>query len=177
MKNIIYRKSFLFKNLNEEFENIIEKIKKEKLNKKFKQFLVYVIGEIFDNIKEHSRAKQIVVKIIKKGKDLYLYVYDNGIGFRNSYISKNIIPKDDISAIEFALAGLSTKNLQERGYGLFSIRRIVEYLNGKIIIKSGKASAIITRNKIQFKETLFKKGVEILVEVPIKGIDIYKILK
>jgi hypothetical protein len=44
-------------------------------------------------------------------------------------------------------------------------------------IKSGRASAIITRKKIQFKETLFKKGVEILIEVPIKGIDIYKILK
>jgi hypothetical protein len=123
MENIIYRKNFLFENINEEFENIIEKIKGEKLNKKFEQFLIYVY------------------------------------------------------AIEFALSGLSTKNLKERGYGLFSIRRLVEYLNGKMIIKSGKASAIITRNKIQFKETLFKKGVEILIEVPIKGLDIYKILK
>jgi signal transduction histidine kinase len=177
MENVIYRKNFLFENLNEEFESIIEKIKEEKLDKKFEQFLIYVIGEIFDNIKEHSKAKQIVVKIIKKRKDLYLYVYDNGIGFRNSYISKNIIPKDDISAIEFALSGLSTKNLQERGYGLFSIRKLVEYLNGKMTIKSGRASATITRNKIRFKEILFKKGVEISIEVPIKGLDIYKILK
>jgi signal transduction histidine kinase len=177
MENVIYRKNFLFENLNEEFESIIEKIKEEKLDKKFEQFLIYVIGEIFDNIKEHSKAKQIVVKIIKKRKDLYLYVYDNGIGFRNSYISKNIIPKDDISAIEFALSGLSTKNLQERGYGLFSIRKLVEYLNGRMTIKSGRASATITRNKIRFKEILFKKGVEISIEVPIKRLDIYKILK
>jgi signal transduction histidine kinase len=177
MKNIIYRKNFLFENLNEEFESIIEKIKEEKLDKKFKQFLIYVIGEIFDNIKEHSKAKEIITKIIRKEKKIYLYVYDNGIGFRNSYISKNIIPKDDISAIEFALSGLSTKNLQERGYGLFSIRKLVEYLNGKMIIKSGRASATITINKIQFKEILFKKGVEISIVVPIKGLDIYKILK
>jgi len=177
MENIIYRKNFLFENLNEEFESIIEKIKEEKLDKKFEQFLIYVIGEIFDNIKEHSKAKEIITKIIRKEKKIYLYVYDNGIGFRNSYISKNIIPKDDISAIEFALSGLSTKNLQERGYGLFSIRKLVEYLNGKMTIKSGRASATITRNKIQFKEILFKKGVEISIVVPIKGIDIYKILK
>jgi signal transduction histidine kinase len=177
MENIIYRKNFLFENLNEEFESIIEKIKEEKLNKKFEQFLIYVIGEIFDNIKEHSKAKEIITKIIRKEKKIYLYVYDNGIGFRNSYISKNIIPKDDISAIEFALSGLSTKNLQERGYGLFSIRKLVEYLNGKMTIKSGRASATITRNKIRFKEILFKKGVEISIVVPIKGLDIYKILK
>jgi signal transduction histidine kinase len=177
MENIIYRKNFLFENLNEEFEGIIEKIKEEKLDKKFEQFLIYVIGEIFDNIKEHSKAKEIITKIIRKEKKIYLYVYDNGIGFRNSYISKNIIPKDDISAIEFALSGLSTKNLQERGYGLFSIRKLVEYLNGKMIIKSGRASATITRNKIRFKEILFKKGVEISIVVPIKRLDIYKILK
>jgi signal transduction histidine kinase len=69
MKNIIYRKNFLFENLNEEFENIVEKIKKEKLNKKFEKFLIYVIGEIFDNIKQHSKAKEIITKIIKKEKN------------------------------------------------------------------------------------------------------------
>jgi hypothetical protein len=31
MENIIYRKNFLFENLNEEFENIIEKIKGGKI--------------------------------------------------------------------------------------------------------------------------------------------------
>jgi len=46
-----------------------------------------------------------------------------------------------------------------------------------MIIKSGRASATITRNKIRFKEILFKKGVEISIVVPIKGLDIYKILK
>jgi len=91
---------------------------------------------------------------------------------------KKISPKDDASAIEFALSGLSTKDPKERGFGLYTIRQFIEALKGKMIIKTGIALATIEKNKIQFKKLLpKKKGVAIQIQTKIKDIDFYKIIK
>lgn len=144
----------------------------------FLQFTLYVLSELFDNIREHSKADKISLKSEVADKTFSLSVLDNGIGLRQSYIKKNILAKDDKSAIEFALSGLSTKDTKERGYGLYSIRRAVEWLNGKMIIKSGKAEALISKNKIEFsREKKISKGVEITIKSEIKDVNFYKIIE
>ncbi len=175
---INYKKRIPFKKLDDEFAVISEEIEKLKIPEGFLQFVLYSISELFANIKEHSKADRISIEI-KIDKDVFLVkVSDDGIGLRKSYLSKGIFPKDDSSAIEFALSGLSTKDPKERGYGLYTIRKFIETLDGTMELKSGKSLAIIGRNKIQFKKILGEtKGVNILLKTKIKKVDFYKIVK
>jgi sensor histidine kinase regulating citrate/malate metabolism len=172
-----YKRKIFFKKLDKEFTNIAQEIEKLKMPKNFLQFILYTISELFANVKEHSRAKIVFVQI-KINKDCLIRIEDKGIGLRRSYLLKKIFPKDDASAIEFALSGLSTKEPRERGFGLYTIRKFIEELQGKMIIESGKALAIIEKNKIQFQNLLKKKkGVTVQIETEIKDVDFYKIIK
>ena len=173
-----YKKLISFKELDKEFSIIIEKTKKLKIPEGFLQFVFYTIAELFTNVKEHSKAKKILVEI-KTEKDIFsIKISDDGIGLRKSYILKGIFPKDDCSAIEFALSGLSTKSLKERGYGLYTIRQLVETIGAKMELKTGEKIALIDQKKIWFNENLKKeKGLSILIRSKIRNIDIYKIIK
>ncbi|PIQ07352.1 MAG: hypothetical protein COW72_00785 [Candidatus Nealsonbacteria bacterium CG18_big_fil_WC_8_21_14_2_50_37_10] len=172
-----YKRRILFKKLDKEFTNIAKEIEELKMSKDFLQFILYTISELFANVKEHSRAKIVSVQI-KLNKDCLIRIEDKGIGLRKSYLLKKIFPKDDASAIEFALSGLSTKEPRERGFGLYTIRKFIEELQGKMIIKTGKALATIEKSKIQFQSLLReKKGVGVQIETKIKDVDFYKIIE
>jgi len=174
---IKHKKVISFRKLDTEFDNISQIIKKLKLPKDFFQFVLYSLSEIFANIKEHSKAKKAFVEI-KINKILSIKVADDGIGLKNSYLSKNIYPKDDASAIEFALAGLSTKDPRERGYGFYTIKKFIENLKGKMEIKTGKSLAEIKEKRIQFKNlSRRQKGVDILLTAKIQDLNFYKIIK
>lgn len=178
MKKIInYKKVISSGKLDEEFENISERIETLKLPKGFLEFILYSLSELFANIKEHSKATKVSLEI-KINKTCFIKIADNGIGLRNSYFFRDIYPKDDSSAIEFALAGLSTKDSKERGYGFYTIKKLIEGLKGKMKIKTGKCLAEIKEKGIQFKNfPKREKGVHILLETKIKNIDFYKIVK
>jgi len=172
-----YKRKISFKKLETEFIHIAKKIEKLKLPKDFLQFILYTISELFTNVKEHSRAKEATFQI-EVNKNCLIKVADDGIGLRRSYLLKKISPKDDASAIEFALSGLSTKEPRERGFGLYTIRKFVEELQGKMIIETGEALATVEKSKIQFKDLLKeKKGVVVQIETKIKDIDFYEIIK
>lgn len=172
-----HKRKILFKRLDKEFIGIAKKVEEVKISKDFLQFVLYTISELFANVKEHSRAKKVTFQI-EVNKNCLIKVADDGIGLRKSYLLKKIFPKDDASAIEFALSGLSTKEPRERGFGLYTIRKFVEELQGKMIIETGKALATIEKSKIQFKNLLRKKkGVGVQIETKIKDIDFYKIIK
>lgn len=163
--------------LEQELNIISDRIEHMSLPKGFLTFVLYVISELFANINEHSQTKKATV-FLKISKQLgAIHVADKGIGLKKSYLSKHIYPKDDFSAIGFALSGLSTKDSKERGYGLHSIRKLVEALKGKMIITTGLARAIIQKNKITFQNVdKAIKGVNIEIEVPVETIDFYKII-
>lgn len=176
-KKVDYKKEISSAKLENIFNDINEKIGQLRLSKGFGQFILYCVAELFSNIKEHSRATKTLITI-KTNKDCLIKIADNGIGLKKSYLSKNIYPKDDSSAIEFALSGLSTKRQKERGYGLYSIKELIEEMNGIMKIKTGNTLAIIKKNKIEFKKGLKKEiGTAISLQAKIKKIDIYKILK
>lgn len=172
-----YKKTIFVSNLEDELNVVSEKIKKLNLPKGFFELVVYTISELFANVKEHAKTDKalVVLKINKKKSSIG--VTDKGIGLKQSYLSKKIYVKDDSVAIEFALSGLSTKDPGERGFGLYSIRRFVEELSGQMAMKSGRAGALIEKNKINFQH-LKKKfpGLNVEIEVPTKKIDFYKII-
>ena len=172
-----YKRKISFKKLDREFVHIAKKIEELKLPKDFLQFVLYTIPELFANVQEHSKAKKVTIQI-EVNKDCLIEVADDGIGLRKSYLLKEISPKDDISAIEFALSGLSTKDFAERGFGVYTIRKFIEALKGQMTIETGSALAIIEKNKIQFKKlSPNKKGVSVEVKTKIKDINFYKIIK
>jgi len=173
-----YRNKIIFRNLEKELRKISEKIEVLEFPQGFLEFALYTISEIFANVKEHSLAKNILIDIKIEQKRCKIEIQDDGIGFRKSYLRKKIYPKDDFSAIEFALSGLSTKDPRERGFGLYSIKKLVEAIRGQLIIKTGLGRAIIEKNKINFNKIPKKKqGVFISINSPVKNIDFYKIIR
>ena len=172
-----YKNKIGTKNLDKEFEIISQKIENLKLPEGFLQFLCFSVSELFSNIQEHAKAKKAFVKIEIKPKSTQIEIADNGIGFFKSYLSKKIYPKDDFSAIEFALSGLSTKELDKRGFGLYTIKEFILALKGKMQIESGKASFFIEKDKIKVKKlSKKKKGVRIILRTPNKKVNFYKLI-
>ena len=172
-----YKKKVFAKNFDKELEILTNSLRKFKLPPGFFDFIFYVISELFVNIKEHAQIKEGLIVLKIKENQCLIKVEDHGIGIRRSYLKKNIFPKDDFSAIEFALSGLSTKSFQERGFGLYSIRKLVETLKGKLLIKTGFAKVLIRKNKISFQRLKKEfKGTSVEIEVPIKKLDFYKII-
>jgi len=172
-----YRRKISFQKLDTEFVQIAKKIEELKLPKDFLQFILFTVSELFTNVKEHSKAKEVTFQI-GVNKNCLIKVTDNGVGLRKSYLSKKIFPKDDVAAIEFALSGLSTKDPAERGFGLYTIRKFTEALRGETKIGTGSALAIIGKDKIQLKKlSPRKKGVSVEVKTKIKNINFYKIIK
>ena len=175
---LTYIKKINYSNLETELGGISQKIETLKFPKGFLEFILYSISEIFANIIEHSMARNISVKIVISQKKCIIEISDDGIGLRSSYLKKKIYPKDDFSAIEFALSGLSSKDSKERGFGLYSVRGLVEALAGRQKVETGLARAIIEKNKINFQKIAKKRqGVFISIESSIRAIDFYKIIK
>ena len=110
-----------------------------------------------------------------KNDKCFIKIRDKGIGLRQSYLKKKIVPKDDFSAIEFALSGLSTKSSQERGFGLYSIKKLVKTLGGNLIITTGSAKISVQKNKINLHPLPQKfSGTMIEIKTPIKKLNFYK---
>jgi len=174
---INYKKRVNSSDLEEELKTISKKVEELKLPKGFLEFVIYVFSEISANIKEHSEAKSTIIEI-KINKDCLISFSDNGIGLRKSYLLKEIYPKDDRAAIEFALGGLSTKGSQERGFGLYSIKKLTSNLEGEMIIKSGSIEAVIKKNQVNFNNLVEeKKGVNIIIKTKVKELDFYNAIE
>lgn len=172
-----YKKTIIVSSLEKELDIVSEEIQKLNLPKGFFEFVIYTISELFVNIKEHAKINKasIILKIDKQ--KCLINIVDKGVGLKQPYLSKQIYVKDDFAAIEFALSGLSTKNPQERGFGLYSIRKLTEELNGEMTIKSGLAQAIIQRNKIIFHNLKNNfQGLFIEIKTSIKRFNFYKII-
>lgn len=173
-----YQKIISFRKIDEEFAGLSEEISRLELPKNFSQFVLYAVSELLINVKEHSQANNVIIEIFIKSHQSVIRIEDNGIGLRKSYLLKKIYPKSDSAAIEFALSGFSTKDSQQRGFGLFSIRKLVDYLNGLMTIRTGQVSCLVERNKITFKKNSKRKsGLLIILKAPIKPLDFYKIIR
>lgn len=172
---ILYAKTLTLHDIDEEFHAIAEKVAQHKLPSGFTDFVLYVLSELMANIQEHAKAHTVILRMKLDGRRFSLHIQDDGIGFRVSYFLQKIYPKDDSAAIELALSGLSTKNSQERGYGLYSTRRLVEAMQGLLIVQSGNALARINKNSIIFKTlSQKKKGVDIQIRTKVQPVALYK---
>lgn len=146
------------------------------LNNDYKTALKYIISEFTDNLIEHSNAKFGYLSFQKYPTKGYLdlCLCDTGIGFLNSYLNYEGV-KDythintEIEALEAVLNGYSTKNQEERGFGIrTSVKMIVEGLNGQIIIGSGSTLSENGKNSISISNLNWShKGMFLVARIPI----------
>ena len=172
-----YQKTITSLRAEQELDIISDGIKKLSLPAGFFEFVIYVISELLANVKEHAKTNKALVSVRADKHRCLIGIVDKGVGLKQPYLSKHIYVKDDFAAIEFAIGGLSTKNFQERGFGLYSIRKLTEGLGGGMIVQSGFAAALIRKNKIHFSNLKNElRGVTVKIEAPVKKIDFYKVV-
>ena len=172
-----YNKKITIQNLEKELDVISKEMRKLNLQMGFFEFVIYVISELLANIKEHAKINEASIILKMDKQKCSIGITDKGVGLKRPYLLKQIYVKDDFAAIELALSGLSTKNLRERGFGLYSIRKFTEELGGKMTVESGSAKALMQKNKINFKYLKNEfHGVAIKIETTVKKTDFYKII-
>lgn len=111
--------------------------------------LSYLLGELIDNMNEHSQGKHgyIFSQYLKREGCIDLVLADDGITIFGSYIKAqkylDEIGGSEVKALTLANEGRSTKNLpnaENRGYGISSSKRmLVDGLHGSFFMLSGGA--------------------------------------
>ena len=147
------------------------------------QSFKYVIGELLDNIYQHSSFKRASVMIETYSNKGYveLCILDNGITIPESFRKSDIIyyNQQHSMAIADAVNGLSSKAGSGRGYGLWStIKLLSEGLDSQIFLISGLGAIFISRDRrirYDLTDELRCYGTLISVRIPYPSpiIDIY----
>lgn len=87
-----------------------------------------IVQELINNIKKHAQASNVTLKISSSETRIYMYVYDDGVGFE--------VPDDLNSFIN-----------KQKSFGLSNILNRINDLDGKILVDSNKING--TTFKIQ----------------------------
>jgi hypothetical protein len=132
----------------------------------------YMVGELTDNIYQHSEFNNALVMAQKYNTlgFLEMCIVDDGITIAGSLAKAGMIFEDS-EAIVAAILGLSSKDNVERGYGLFeSIEKIANQYHGEVLIISGTAAIYFKGSDIKgFKleaQSIFS-GTLISIRIPI----------
>ncbi|VVB64794.1 Uncharacterised protein [uncultured archaeon] len=116
--------------------------------------LQYFIGELVDNIYQHSifSTAYIMAQRYQKLKLLEFCILDNGISIPQSYENNGFTIESDKDALDYALKGISTKREEGRGFGLrSSINLLASHMNGTCLIISRRGA--LCANKQHGKES------------------------
>jgi len=144
----------------------------------------YPVTELIGNIFEHSKKNEgfVFAQCYPKKEHLDICIVDRGRGLKTSYREEKGLKLSDEASIEEAMKGTSTKPGRERGYGLWTSKRVVcEGMEGEFMLLSGSAALVsITRNEKLFSLPDFNwQGVIIAYRIPSlkKPIDIYQYIE
>ena len=145
----------------------------------------YVIGELVDNIYEHSGFKHAFVMAQKYSNlgFIELGFLDDGVTIPGSF-RKYGWPygrKEHYQAITDAIRGLSTKKEAGRGYGLDSSVKIFLELGGQVLVVSGYGAVYLDSQEMKcYRLTTKHRMAGTLISLRVrdihKTVDIYKLL-
>ena len=163
--------------IDKTYEGLFAVIKKVSIPDGCIDMATFIVSELFANVKEHSFAKKGILECSISGSTFFFSLEDNGIGIKNSFIKNGIFAKDDRTALQLATGGLSTKKLNERAFGLYSVQRLAERMGGILVISTGKVKAEFKKKNVLFMEPKKElKGVKVAVKIPLKKINLYEML-
>ncbi|NJN27762.1 MAG: hypothetical protein HC819_18235 [Cyclobacteriaceae bacterium] len=107
----------------------------------------YLISELSDNIVDHSRCERgwLSFQFYPSKGYIDFCIGDSGVGLLGAY--QHYTGEQDysnitthIDAMDNVIKGISTKNIQERGYGVHTSREmLISGLKGQFILFSGNA--------------------------------------
>lgn len=136
----------------------------------------YMLGELTDNISEHSRSESgyIFAQAYPNLGYIDICLADTGVTLLGSYSSLGGVEIDsDIEAMRAATKGISTKNLpdaENRGYGIItSVAMAVKGLHGSFMMISGNACYGTTINGSAYvgvPDNIHFKGTIISLRIP-----------
>ena len=143
--------------------------------------LSYFLGELIDNMNEHSKGEfgYIFAQYLKKEGCIDLVLSDDGITIFGSYIKSgkylDEINDDEAKSLIMATEGKSTKNLpdiENRGYGISSSKdMLVNGLHGSFFMLSGGAfyrHDLKGSTAVKLPEAINWNGTIILIRMPIQ---------
>lgn len=143
--------------------------------------LSYLLGELIDNMNEHSRGKHgyIFSQYLKKEKCINLVLADDGITVFGSYVNAkkylDEIDGNEAEALRLANEGKSTKNLpdaENRGYGISSSKEMLsDGLHGSFFMLSGGAFHRYDSSGsvfVKLPSTIYWDGTIILMRIPVE---------
>ena len=152
--------------VNEEANGVLKKIE-NKIPNSFGESIRYILGELADNMDEHSNFTfaSLMAQYYPKKEYLDMAVLDNGITIPLNFEKNNISFREDSNAIKKALYGEVTTKKHEkmRGYGLKSCRDIclkgtkgelhIVSRNGVIILKEDDSPEFYDFDKVALDGT------------------------
>lgn len=170
------------KNMGDEINKLLKDIEK-KIPRTFGSSIPYILGELTDNIEQHSnyfKAYAFLKQHTKEGI-IEVLIFDDGLTIPFVFKKNKIKFSTSGEAIKLALEGTTTKKEAiPRGFGLRTSKEIVKALEGSMKIISGRGflelqdSAINCQDlKKEFKGTL----IHIKLKTPEKDLNIYSYLE
>ncbi len=155
--------------VNKKANEVLKKIEK-KIPNSFGDSIHYILGELADNMDEHSNFTfaSIMAQYYPQKEYLDIAVLDNGITIPYNFEKNKINFSNDSEAIKKALYGEVTTKKKEkmRGFGLKSCKDIsLEEIKGEIHIVSRKGVIILKDNqKLHFHD---------FDDIPLEGTFLY----
>ncbi len=137
--------------VNRQVNELITKIE-EKLPYQFGESIKYILGELSDNIDDHSEFEcaSLMAQYYPTKKMVDIAVFDNGVSIPKLFEKHNISFNGDQEAIKKAVWGeVTTKSNEEmRGFGLRTCKKLsIEGLKGELYIISRRGILIIRSEK------------------------------
>ncbi|MFO7837741.1 MAG: hypothetical protein R6V83_13945 [Candidatus Thorarchaeota archaeon] len=140
----------------------------------------YLVGEIVDNIYEHSEFNNSIVmaQAYESSEFMDVSFFDDGITINGCFSKHGMGRNNDVDAIWDAINGISTKS-KDRGYGLGTVIKIfTQGIEGEIFIISGKGGIDYRKEDLNFyslNKPYELAGTLVTVRVPYPApvVDIY----
>ena len=144
----------------------------------------YLIGEIVDNVYEHSEFETsfVMAQTYPFKEFMDICFFDDGITINGCFRKHDIGCKDDCQAISKAINGVSTKG-KERGFGLNTTMKIFTHgIRGQMLIISGNGGIQYSKKQQQpyeFEKVYELKGTLVSVRIPYPSplVNIYEYIK
>jgi hypothetical protein len=131
----------------------------------------YLIGEIADNIYEHSEFSNslVMAQVYPTKGFMDICFFDDGITIHGCFKKHGMKRRSDCLAIEQAINGASTKDVT-RGFGLNTTMKIfTQGIEGQMLIVSGKGAFQLSKRDQQpydLDRKLKLKGTMVGVRIP-----------
>ncbi|MCK5655403.1 MAG: hypothetical protein KAI03_03820 [Candidatus Aureabacteria bacterium] len=159
--------------INKEVNGLLESIER-KIPGEFGSSIKYIMGELSDNVDDHSEFKSasLMAQFFPQKKNLDIAVFDDGVTIPGVFEKNNISFETDSDSIKKAVWGeVTTKKEEEvRGYGLRTCKELsLEGLKGELYIISRKGILLLKSGK--------KPQLCDIEETPLRGTFLYFRLK